>query len=260
MMGELVFIGLGLFDEKDITLKGLEEAKNCEELFAEFYTSILLGTTLQRIEELLDKKVRVLTREEVEKGDLVVRTAALRKVGFLVPGDPMSATTHVELRLRAHQEGIRTRIIHGPSIVTAAAGLLGLQSYKFGRSTTVPFTETRFRPTSPLEVVASNLKQGLHTLVLLDIREGREFLDVRSALTYLLQLAKEKEEGAFGEDTLVCVVGNVGSNSPLVRAGRVRDMLTRDFGKPLHCLVIPGELHFMEREALKSFAGAPPDL
>ena len=34
----------------------------------------------------------------------------------------------------------------------------------------------------------------------------------------------------------------------------------RDVGRPLHCLVIPGERHFMEKEALVKLAGAPKDL
>jgi len=28
----------------------------------------------------------------------------------------------------------------------------------------------------------------------------------------------------------------------------------------LHCLVVPGTLHFLEKEALVAFAGAPHDL
>ena len=43
-VGSLVFIGLGLYDEKDISLKGIEEIKNSELVFAEFYTAKLMGT------------------------------------------------------------------------------------------------------------------------------------------------------------------------------------------------------------------------
>lgn len=37
----LYFIGLGLGDEKDITVKGLEAVKSCERLYLDAYTSIL---------------------------------------------------------------------------------------------------------------------------------------------------------------------------------------------------------------------------
>lgn len=39
--GKLFLIGLGLGDEKDITLKGLEAIKECDYLYLEAYTSIL---------------------------------------------------------------------------------------------------------------------------------------------------------------------------------------------------------------------------
>jgi len=34
----LYFIGLGLYDEKDISVKGLEALKSADEVYAEFYT------------------------------------------------------------------------------------------------------------------------------------------------------------------------------------------------------------------------------
>ena len=259
-MGELAFIGLGLFDEKDITLKGLEAARDADSLFAEFYTSSLRGTTVETLELLIRKPIRVLTRKELEQGTEILEASRDRRVALLVPGDPMAATTHVELRLRAREAGIPTRIIHGPSIVSAAAGLLGLQSYKFGRTTTVPFTTNEFRPTSPLEVIGENRERGLHTLVLLDLAEGGEFLDPRAALQYLVETAGESGSNVITEDTLICILSQVGSPDPKIVVGRVGDVLPRDVGRPLHCIVVLGELHFMERDALITLAGAPKDL
>ena len=37
----LYFIGLGLGNEEDITLRGLKAVKSCEKVFLEHYTSIL---------------------------------------------------------------------------------------------------------------------------------------------------------------------------------------------------------------------------
>ncbi len=259
-MGELIFIGLGLFDEKDITLKGLEAARDADSLFAEFYTSNLRGTTVQTLELLIGKSIRVLTRKQLEQGAEILEAARDGRAALLVPGDPMAATTHVELRLRAHEAGIPTRIIHGPSIVSAAAGLLGLQSYKFGRTTTVPFTTNEFRPTSPLKVIAENRERGLHTLVLLDLMEGGEFLDPREALRYLLETARERGSDVLTQETVVCILSQVGSSDPKAISGRVKNLLPRDVGRPLHCIVVLGELHFMERDALIKFAGAPKDL
>lgn len=259
-MGEILFIGLGLFDEKDITVKGLEAARSCDILFAEFYTSRLVGASKERIESLLGKEIRILDREEVEKGDVILEAAKPKRVGFLAGGDPMTATTHVDLRLRAEEMGIRTRIVYGVSILTAAASLVGLQSYKFGRTTSLPFPQEKFFPTSPYEVIHENRMMGLHTLILLDIEESGKEMGAEEALKYLLQLEKTEQKKAFTKDTFVCVVSEVGSPNASARCDRVGNLLRMDFGKPLHCLIVPADLHFMEKQALVAFAGAPDDV
>jgi len=137
-MGELVFIGLGLDDERGITLRGLDEARAADTVFAEFYTSALLGASIEAVEKLIDRQIRRLSRKEVEDGQVLLAAAANGTVAFLVPGDPMSATTHVDLRLRAEAAKIRTRIVHGVSILTAAARALGLHASKLDRTAPVP--------------------------------------------------------------------------------------------------------------------------
>src|SRR2546426_1987672 len=69
-MGELVFIGLGLDGEKGITLRGLDEARSADLVFAELYTSALPGVALEAVENLIDRKIRRLTRQEVEDGQV----------------------------------------------------------------------------------------------------------------------------------------------------------------------------------------------
>ena len=259
-MGELVFIGLGLHDEKGITLRGLEEARACDVVFAEFYTSALLGTKIGAVEALIGKPIRRLLRDQVERGEDVLEAAKDRRVAFLVAGDPMVATTHVDLRLRAAAAGIPTQVIHGVSILGAAAGALGLQAYKFGRTTTVPFPAPNRPVTSPLDPILENLRAGLHTLVLLDLREDGSFLDPKVALESLLAMATSKDAAGFGPQTLVCVLSRVGSPEMHIETGAIRGLLKRDLGPPLHCLVVPGRLHFLEKDALIAFAAAPHDL
>lgn len=254
-MGELVFIGVGLYDERDLSARALEEARACEVLFAEFYTSSLRGTTAEKLAAILGKRVTVLHREDVESGVILLKQAATRRVGLLVPGDPMIATTHVDLRLRAAEAGIPTRIVHGSSIVTAAIGLVGLQAYKFGRTTTIPIPEKGFRPESPADVIAANRAAGLHTLVLLDLKEDGRFLTANDALRYLIEIGGAR----FPPTTLVVAIGGAGSPSPVVHGDRAAQLLAADLGPPLHCLVVPGALHFAEREALRRFAGVPED-
>ncbi|MEE9151334.1 MAG: diphthine synthase [Thermoplasmata archaeon] len=260
-MGELIFIGLGLYDENDITLNGLDAAKGCDTLFAEFYTAKLTGTTKTRIESLIGKSIRVLKREEMEKGDTIIEAAKGNRVGVLVAGDPMTATTHMSLRLKAKQNGIKTRLIHGASIITSAPALSGLHIYKFGKTTSLPFPKEKYFPTSPYDVVKRNLGNELHSLILLDIDEKAEkYMRANEGLRLLLDMEEDRKEGVISQDTLMCVLGSVGSEKPVVRAGYLNDLIEEDFGKGLHCLIIPGKLHFMEAEALVEFAGAPKEI
>lgn len=255
-MGELVFVGLGLHDEKGVTLRGLEEARAADVVFAEFYTSVLLGTRAEALEALLGKPITRLTRDQVENGREVLDAARDRRAAFLVAGDPMVATTHVDLRLRAAAAQIPTRVVHGVSILGAAAGALGLQAYKFGRVTTVPFPSPGFRPTSPLDPILENRKAGLHTLVLLDLHEDGTFLDPKDAIWSLLAMAEVRKTEEFGPHTVLCVLSQVGSPDVRINTGYAVELLKRDLGPPLHCFVVPGHLHFVEKDALVAFAGA----
>jgi len=42
----------------------------------------------------------------------------------------------------------------------------------------------------------------------------------------------------------------------VVRADIISKLVDEDFGGPLHCLIIPSDLHFMEAEALVVLGGA----
>ncbi len=122
----LTFVGAGLFDEEDISIKGYKRCKEADFVFMENYTSRLFGARIEDFEDLLDKEIDILSRSEVEKEKKPLSFAEENQVVFLVPGDPMISTTHVDLRIDAVEKGIDSEIIHGASIFTAAPGLSGL--------------------------------------------------------------------------------------------------------------------------------------
>ena len=256
--GQLSFVGLGLYDENDISLKGLHELQHCDRVFAEFYTSKLTGAPVSSLEKMSGKSIRVLSREETEHAEMILSYARKEHVVLLVCGDPMMATTHVDLRIRAHDLGIPIRIIHGSSITSAVPGLLGLQNYKFGRTTTLVFPEKNYFPTSPYTIVEGNLERGLHTLVLLDIQaENNRYMTANEGISLLLDMRNQLGRGRFDEESVICVVARAGSDAPLLRADRACVLQAEEFGSPLHSLVVPGDLHFLELEALMKIAGLP---
>jgi diphthine synthase len=259
--GRLIFVGLGLYDEADVSLKGLQELKQCDEVFAEFYTAKLGKFNRKSFEKLIGKKIEVLSRVETENGDKIIDAATKNNVVFLTGGDPMIATTHVDLRLRAIKQGIPTRIIHSSSIATAVPGLLGLQNYKFGRTTTLAFAEKEYFPTSPYTVINNNKKMGLHTLVLLDIQaEKNLYMTANEGFELLLKMEGKLREHLFADDTIACVVARAGAPKPMVVANTINFLRMKDFGPPLHTIVIPGTLHFMEIEALELCADLPIEI
>jgi diphthine synthase len=262
-LNELVFVGLGLYDEKDISLRGLEELKEADTVFAELYTSLLPGLSIRKLEEIIGKAVRVVSRRvlEEEEGKLIFEAAKKGKVAFLVPGDPLIATTHVDLRICAEKQGIRTRVVHGASVVSAVRGISGLQNYKFGKAVTIPFSEQGFVSETPYRVIMENRDRGLHTMCYLDIRaEEQRYLTIKEALQTLLELEKMNKEQVVTSKTLVIGVARAGSKEAAVKAGYLEEVMNHDFGAPPHTLIFPGKLHFMEAEALITLAGAPEEV
>jgi len=250
----LAFIGMGLWDEKDISLKGIEMAKKCDRVYAEFYTS-RSSVNIKKLEKLIGKKIEILGREEVEEGGKILEEAKEMNVCLLVPGDPMMATTHVDLRLRAMERGIMTKLVHGMSIITASAGILGLQIYKFGRVVSIARPYENYFPLSPYERIKENLSMGLHSLLLLDI--GEKPMTANEGMEILLEMERRKKEGVISPSTLIAVVARASSDDAIARAGYIEKMMEEDFGETPHSIIIPGKLHFMEAKALVYIAGAP---
>lgn len=165
----LFVVGLGLGDEKDITVKGLECVKSCKYLYLEYYTSVL-GVNKDRLEEFYGIPITIADRDMVEtESERIYQDAKVHNVGFLVVGDPLCATTHVDLILRARREGIAVEIIHNTSVMGAAASC-GLQLYQFGYTVSIPFFEENWRPSSFYDRIKYNKEGGMHTLCLLDIK------------------------------------------------------------------------------------------
>lgn len=249
----LTFIGLGLFDEYDVSVRGAEAIRNADTVFLEVYTSVLMGSSIERLEEYYGKKIIPLYREDVEiHSDKIIDAAKAGNAVFLTAGDSMVATTHSDIRCRCAEAGVETKIIHGASITTAVCGLSGLQNYRFGKSVSVPFPYGKWFPMTPIEVISENLKNNLHTLVFLDIQKDKErYMKVSEAV----ELLEEQARRVGASIPTYIGIARAGSPEPVVHAGDAEEMMNFDFGGPLHIMIVPAELHDMEREYLERFAG-----
>ncbi|KAK8592729.1 hypothetical protein V6N13_063296 [Hibiscus sabdariffa] len=269
----LYIIGLGLGDERDITLRGLDAVKKCEKVYIEAYTSLLsfgLSTDgLSTLEKLYGKPIILADRETVEeKIDNVLSEAHGSDVAFLVVGDPFGATTHTDLVVRAKTLGIDVKVVHNASVMNAI-GICGLQLYRYGETVSIPFFTETWRPDSFYEKIERNRNLGLHTLCLLDIRvkeptleslcrgkkqyEPPRFMTINTAIDQLLEVEQNQGKSAYDEDTECVGFARLGSEGQMIVAGKMRQLQTVDFGEPLHCLVIVGKLHPVEEEMLEFY-------
>ncbi|WP_276272198.1 diphthine synthase [Haloarcula litorea] len=253
----LTFVGLGLYDERSVTVAGRDAVRAADRVFAEFYTSRLVGTDLDTLEAYHDTTIEVRDRAGVEQDpEPILAAAEDRDVAFLTAGDTMVSTTHTDLRLRAEDRGIDTRVVHGTTAQTAAASLTGLQNYRFGKATTLPFEAAHGGdgvPDSVVRTIEDNRERDLHTLVYLDIKVDDPHWDDSDDTYLTADRAAAMLADPFPE-TLGVVVARAGSPDPTVAAAPLSELATRSFGDPLHLLVIPAERHPIEEEALSAIA------
>lgn len=247
----LYIIGLGLCDQNDISVKGLKIIKSCEKIYLENYTS-LLQCSIKDLEELYGKKITVSDRNSSEQGmNKIILEAKDQDVAFLVIGDPVSATTHIDIWKEALEKGTDVKIINNASIFTAI-GITGLQLYKFGKTTSIPFLDDFPELETPYNILKKNKEIGYHTLFLLDIKADKDrFMTIKQAIDVLKDIESRKKEGIINDELFVVGCSRLGCPDFKVRSGKLKEINNIDFGKSPHCLIIPGDMHFLEEEILE---------
>ncbi|RDW79540.1 diphthine synthase [Coleophoma cylindrospora] len=272
----LYLIGLGLGDETDITVKGLEIVRRASRVYLESYTAILL-VDVAVLEKYYGREVVVADREMVESAsDDILNDAQNVDVAFLVVGDPFGATTHTDLVLRARSLSIPIKTIPNASIMSAI-GSTGLQLYNFGQTISMVFFTDSWKPASFYDRVRENRNIGLHTLVLLDIKvkeqsvenimRGRKifepprYMTVGQCCSQMLEIEEikkaEGEGGAYDEESLAVGAARVGGVSEKFVSGTLKQLCEADeaLGGPLHSLVLLGrKTHELESDYVREFA------
>lgn len=287
----LYFIGLGLGDVKDITVKGLEIIRKCERVYLEAYTSVLTYGGKAALEEFYGRFDLVeADRDLVESGaDMILENADKVDVAFLVVGDPFGATTHTDLLLRAKERSIPTKSIHNASIINAI-GCCGLQLYNFGETVSIPFwtEDPVWKPDSFYDKILKNLANNQHTLCLLDIKvkersvenmmrgknvfEPPRFMSTQQAANQLVQVVRNKKSSngtnqngdvktandcdkiILNETSLCIAAARIGSEDQKLAACTLEQLLDVDMGPPLHSLIIPSTLHHIEQDFINTYA------
>lgn len=57
----------------------------------------------------------------------------------------------------------------------------------------------------------------------------------------------------LNKDNLCVGLARVGAHDQMIKTCNLNEMTKVDLGQPLHCLIIPGELHDLEKKMLELF-------
>jgi len=277
----LHLIGTGVGSPLNMSVGGQRVASACEYRFLEGYTSLLQNGGEDILEELVGT-YEIIRRPQIEEPGSLLEMAKKTSVALLVVGDPMQATTHVDLLLRCKERGILTTIHHAVSVVDVICAGIGLQSYRFGRQVTLTFPHGGHLPTSPLEMIADNLLLGLHTLVLLDLDPTGSGsttpspMSPNGAIEVMEEMAKRLKDdppphlqgdskesvrqhfrkkavsrileiGVRNLHGVIC--SNMGGDYSKVALGTLSELAGGEYDG-IHSLVVTGDLLGMEEEAL----------
>src|SRR5918996_1154944 len=254
----LWLIGLGIEGLGGMSTKGREILRRCNIIHIERFTGYLSDTDLNEIKLYCKREenvVNIVGRLFVEDGREILEQAVSNDVAMVVYGDVFIATTYIDLFIRATKRRIKVEVIHSASGITSLIGESGLQIYKFGRSSTI-----MSEPQSAISVyntLLDNLLSGNHTLILTEYSETKEnispfFLDPKKAMRMLLDVEKDQRSQAFTEETFVLVASRIGRADKKIISGHVRSLMEINYEAGPHSLIVPGRLHFVEKEAISS--------
>ena len=268
----LNIIGIGTKKEH-ITQEMIQVIQNSDKVYIEHYTNFYQDS-FEELEKYLNVTIKTCIREDVESRakELLLNPSKENNITLLIIGDVLVATTHTDLLLRARVMNIDTKIYHNISIANLITRT-GLQWYKFGKVTSIPFFNEKFMPRTPYLQLYDNLKIGAHSLFLLDLNpsndvayKGHEkYLPAHKALQFLLDIPKimleeeeieEKEANCIDNETHAIICSRLGMNDETIWYGTIEELIEKDSQKNLPeplCIIIPSEMHEIEEEYLKKF-------
>ncbi len=247
----LLLVGTGV-SYNDISARAAEACRPCV-VYMEKYTSPAGAQRIDYLERIIGKRIGTLTREDLEdRARETVSRAASEDIAILIGGDPLTATTHKILLIEARKLGIKVRIFHASSIVTAAIGESGLDFYRFGQVCTIPRWASNYRPVSFYETIERNMSMGLHSLVLLDYYPEREStLPLKEAVAELREAEAAYKKGIIANSTVILLMQDIGTDGQGIRVTTIGAAADEGEGM-VTTIILPAKLSEVEEETLRS--------
>jgi diphthine synthase len=251
----LFLVGAGL-SEGGLTEEALELLKRTEvKVFAEKYTG-WFGERIPDLERKIGKKVALLERSGLEDNITeMVELASKDDIAVLVAGDPLVATTHKIVFIEAKEAGVKVSVVHASSIIGTAMGESGLDFYRFGQICTIPKWSDHYKPVSFYETIEKNLKNGLHSILLLDYDPQVGSIQPAYAADLLSQAEKIYKRGIIKPSMKMVVLHN------LSLKGEQKLLLTLEEVKGLRLnegptiMILPAKMSEVEVESTAAMLG-----
>lgn len=233
----LSLVGLGL-NEHGYSKEAQIAISKADKVYFDSYT-IEFPYEISAIEKQFEGKKFIPAGREFVESLSFLKEAKTKNIALVVYGSPLMATTHTVIVKEAREKGIKLDIIQGPSIFDAIAET-GLQPYKFGRTTSLP----NFPADSYVDSIKQNNEAGNHSLILVDI--GMTF---ENALKRLNEDLKNKKM----KISKILVCSRLDLKDGRIFYGEPEKLKSHKILAPF-CFVIPGKLHFLEKEFIESFS------
>ncbi|MCH8520182.1 MAG: diphthine synthase [Nanoarchaeota archaeon] len=268
----LHIIGIGTKKEH-ITQEMIEVIQQSKHVYIEHYTNFYQHS-FEELEEYLSTTITPCVREDIESRveELILKPAKDEHITLLIIGDILVATTHTDLLLRAKEMNVQTKLYHNISIANLITKT-GLQWYKFGKVTSIPFFNEKFMPRTPYLQLYDNMTIGAHSLFLLDLNPSNDiaykghdkYLPAHRALQFLLDISQimldneeieEKEANIIDEQTPALICSRLGMDDEQIWYATIEKLIEKDSKKTLKeplCIIIPSEMHELEEEYIKLF-------
>jgi diphthine synthase len=235
----LYLIGTGM-DKNSIGADALKILKKCKKIYLENYT-VNFPYEIKELEKEYNVKIKELARSAVED-ESILEEAKKQNTALLVYGDSLSATTHMQLVLECKKQDIDYKVFHNASIITTIAET-GLQLYKFGKTASMPnWEEHTNKPTSFMNYIKENKSIKAHTLILTDIG-----LEIKEAIEQLLESSKQTKV-EIPKKIIAC--SSAGTKNQRIFYDTPDNIKKKKVEMPF-CLIIPGDMHFIEEETIK---------
>lgn len=252
----LYLVGLGLKPEH-VTEEAIKTIKQCDSVFVEIYTSQYAQGFIEELKQLTGKNFFELNRTGVEENfESALASANKNNVALLIFGNPLTATTHIQLLLDAKEKGIKYKVIPGISITNLIAES-GLDEYKFGRTVTICYHVKGFEPETFYDQIKENQKMGLHTLCLLDIKKDQipqKMMNVKEGIEILESISEKRNEH---NNWLYIGLLGMGSEKQKIIAGQKTIVESKELNEIYpQSLLIAGKLNEKEKEVLENLHGA----